>query len=637
MPFVFNSTFVKKFSFLLICCFLIPTAATAINEKHHIKAWHVVSPIAVADSIPIDTAFINFQDDNPTDRYSIANSYNGNLGSPIQTKIYFLRPLSSQFLFADTYYPYIIKPENITYYNTKTPYSKIAYNGGIATRHRDEDDVKFLFTVNANKKLNFGLDLNYLRAIGKYNNQSGTLFKGALFGSYDGERYSANGGLVFNNIKNYENGGLVNPADIHGPSDPENINVHLQNANAYSGYSYIAFVYNHHYSLGFSKEIQVSEDSVRTDFIPVTRFSHTLKLSDERRRYKEKAADTLFYKAGGPFYSRELTQDSTALRTISNVLAVSIEEEFNKWMRFGLSAYIANDIEQYTIMTDSATWGRKNEIHTKVGGVLSKQQGKRFKYNINAEFNILGPEAGDFNIGGNVGGYFRLWKDSMTIIAKGFVRNESPSFFIDQYRSNHFQWENDFNRTFRTQIGGILAIPTRSFALDVTVENITNHIYFGNNFLPTQHSGNIQVFSANLKQNFRLWKIHLENNVVYQASSDQKALPLPTLSLYHNLYYQDLWFKVLSIQAGVDLRYNTAYYAPLYMPATGQFATQDEVKIGNFPVMNVYLNFHLKQVRFFVKWYHFNSLFMENDYFSMPNYPINPAVFRVGLSWNFYN
>ena len=145
------------------------------------------------------------------------------------------------------------------------------------------------------------------------------------------------------------------------------------------------------------------------------------------------------------------------------------------------------------------------------------------------------------------------------------------------------------------------------------------------------------MLAGNLKQDFHFGKFTLENNAVYQLSSNQSVLPLPELTLYHNLYYHDLWFKVLSMQIGADVRFHTAYFAPAYMPATGQFHVQDEMKIGNYPVMHVYINAHLKRTRFFAQYYHINQLFMKGNYYSMPYYPINPATFRMGLTWNFYD
>lgn len=95
--------------------------------------------------------------------------------------------------------------------------------------------------------------------------------------------------------------------------------------------------------------------------------------------------------------------------------------------------------------------------------------------------------------------------------------------------------------------------------------------------------------------------------------------------------------QVLLTQVGVDCRYHTAYYAPAYMPATGQFHNQDAVMVGNYPFMNAYANFHLKRMRFFVMYAHVSRLFAEPRYFSAPHYPMNPAMLKVGLSWNFYD
>ena len=108
--------------------------------------------------------------------------------------------------------------------------------------------------------------------------------------------------------------------------------------------------------------------------------------------------------------------------------------------------------------------------------------------------------------------------------------------------------------------------------------------------------------------------------------------------LFRSLYYKDKFFKVLHAQIGVSVRYHTAYYGNTYMPATGAFHLQDAHLIGNYPEMNVYLNFHLKRMRFYVQYANWNSsLFGRSNYFSMPYYPQNPATFQFGLSWTFYD
>jgi hypothetical protein len=311
-------------------------------------------------------------------------------------------------------------------------------------------------------------------------------------------------------------------------------------------------------------------------------------------------------------------------------------EEFNKWMNFGLTAFIENDLQNYVFNKDSLI-NSSFRSTTSVGGILSKQRGQRFKYNVLGEFSFLGYKAGNFNLEANIGGFFKLWKDSISLVANGFLRSDKPTYFLNHYESNHFRWDNHFANIHRANVGGTFSIPTRSFSLNIAVENITQHVYFDTVATPKQFSGNIQVLAVNLKQNFHVGKFTLENNVVYQLSSEQSILPLPMLTLYHNLYYNDLWFKVLTIQFGANVRYHTAYYAPAYMPATGMFYNQTKTEIGNYPVVNAYINFHLKRTRFFIEYYHLNQMFMKGDYFSMPSYPINPANIKLGISWNFYD
>jgi hypothetical protein len=154
-----------------------------------------------------------------------------------------------------------------------------------------------------------------------------------------------------------------------------------------------------------------------------------------------------------------------------------------------------------------------------------------------------------------------------------------------------------------------------------------------------QHGGNIQVFSAMLEQNFKLGPLHWDNEITYQKSSNQSVLPLPQLNAYTNLYLLFRIAKVLRVQLGGDMRYYTSYYAPDYSPAIGQFATQDasysRIKIGNYPIINVYANLHLKNCRIYAGVNHVNA--NAGHAFWAPHYAINPLTFRFGLSWNFFN
>ncbi|GHT17611.1 hypothetical protein FACS189429_2060 [Bacteroidia bacterium] len=615
------------------------------------KVWHISELVAVADTVAADTLHLNFQDANPVDRFSIANSYNANMLSPLESKIYFDRPLTDNFLFDDVYAPYIQTIDNMRFYNTTTPFSNITYKSGGST-FRWEEEIYFLFTANFGKRFNIGTNIDYTVSHGEYNNQETQLFSPSIFATYDGRRYKFTAAATTNALSNYENGGILDTRYITSAdenefeSTPENIPVQMpkiQNGAGkygFSKYNYRTFYYNHQYCIGFERETKITPDSSRFDYIPVTRIVHTFQIDEHKKRYFEPqvVTDTTVY-ANTFFPERKETNDSVLRSTITNTLALHIEEEFNKWFRFGLTAYISNEYQKYYLANPDSTSHRDAFMNTKIGGILSKTRGHIFRYNVQGELGIQGYKAGNFLLKADLGGYFRLWNDSVVLRADGFMRLDAPSYFAEHYNSNHFVWENDFTNTYRTRIGGTLSIPTRGISLNARVENVLNYIYFDKNALPAQYGENIQIFAIGGRANLQIFKwLGWETEAVYQVSSQPDILPLPAFAVFSNLYYKSKWFSVLGIQAGVNARYNTAYYAPNYMPATGRFYAQNEIKAGNFPIVNTYLNFHLKQARIFVEYYHVNQLiFASGNYFSMPRYPLNPAMLKWGVSWNFYN
>ena len=58
--------------------------------------------------------------------------------------------------------------------------------------------------MNVNKRLNFGLDVNYIYGRGSFYNQSSDGLTGALNGSYRGEKYSIYFIAGLNNFRNFE-------------------------------------------------------------------------------------------------------------------------------------------------------------------------------------------------------------------------------------------------------------------------------------------------------------------------------------------------------------------------------------------------------------------------------------------------
>ena len=142
-----------------------------------------------------------------------------------------------------------------------------------------------------------------------------------------------------------------------------------------------------------------------------------------------------------------------------------------------------------------------------------------------------------------------------------------------------------------------------------------------------------------MAQDLRFGPVNLELVGTYQTSSKEDILPLPKFNLYANLYLRFKIAGVLKTDFGADVRYFTTYHAPDYVPGLGQYAVQENkasrVDIGNYPIVNVYANFHLQHTRFFIMMSHVNS--SDGNYFLTPHYPLNDRILRFGVSWNFFN
>ena len=630
------------------------SACTLLSAKEKIKTvirtWQLPRPIALADTQQVDTAFLNYPMREWLNDYSISNVWNGNIISPVQSRVYFSRLNSIEDIFAENYQPYILTPQDVRYYNTTVPFSSIAYKKGFTTYH-EENDLNFLFTGNLNRKTNLGLKLNYTNGAGHYAKQEGKLFNGAVFGSYNGTHYNLHAAVTFNTLSNFENGGIRDIQDLGGTLRSEDIPVRME---AMSGYKYISGYLNHYYSFCAEKKRtekvpfvnnfgeQDTRDTVLIDYVPLITIAHTFETTNSVRRYIEKNAQQGYFDT--TYVNPAATHDSTNVLNIHNTLAVTFEEAFNTKLHFGATVFARNECQRYMNLASDTTdtlFANKWVNNTFIGGAIYKKTGKIFRYGVDGEVCLIGYKQWEFDVNGYIDARFRAGKDTMQISAQAYVKNETPLWYENHYLSNHFRWENDFNKTYRFYVGGKWAYPTKWIkpAIKVGFENITNPIWWNEKGLPQQFDGNIQVLSVDVTCNLTTPWVNLDNNVVYQLSSSD-YLPLPSFTLYHNLYYHGTWFKALDAQIGVDLRFHTKYFAPILNPATGQFCVQNEVEIGNYPVMNVYASFFVRSLhlRFLAHYTHFNNLFMRKDrnFLIMPNYPYNPDVFRAGIAWQFY-
>lgn len=400
-----------------------------------------------------------------------------------------------------------------------------------------------------------------------------------------------------------------------------------------------------------------------TEFVPVASIIHTFQMRNLDHTFFDQGNNSGFYTNKYWGGSGDI-MDITNVMSVRNTIGLAMNEGFRKWVKMGLTFFATHEYRKYAQpvhMPDTAYQSNDSEHEVLIGAEIRKAEGKTLHYNANGEFCLVGPNVGDFNIQAEGDLNFRLGKrDTATFVVRANIQNQKPTYLLRNYRNAYVHWDNNnLSRQFRTGVQGEIKYSRTRTRLRFGWENLTNYTYLAmeNTLKPgasigsvvpgdythsvavRQSDASVQVFTASISQDL-VWKfLGWENEVTFQHSTNQDVLPLPSVNIYSNLYLHFRIAKVLRVQLGGDIRFFTSYYAPDYFGAVGQFAVQDannpRMKIGKYPIVNVYANLHLKHCRIYVNVAHVNA--GAGNMFLVPHMPMNPLTINFGVSWNFFN
>lgn len=400
-----------------------------------------------------------------------------------------------------------------------------------------------------------------------------------------------------------------------------------------------------------------------TEFVPVASIIHTFQMRNLEHTFLDQGNNSGFYTNKYWGGSGDI-MDITNVMSVRNTIGLAMNEGFRKWVKMGLTFFATHEYRKYAQpvhMPDTVFQGNDTEHEVLIGAEIRKAEGKTLHYNANGEFCLVGPNVGDFNIQAEGDLNFRLGKrDTATFVVRANIQNQKPTYLLRNYRNAYVHWDNNnLSRQFRTGLQGEIRYSRTRTRLRFGWENLTNYTYlamentlkpgasigsvlpgdYTHNVCVRQSDASVQVFTASISQDL-IWKIlGWENEVTFQHSTNQDVLPLPAVNIYSNLYLHFRIAKVLRVQLGGDIRFFTSYYAPDYFGAVGQFAVQDannpRMKIGKYPIVNVYANLHLKHCRIYVNVAHVNA--GAGNMFLVPHMPMNPLTINFGVSWNFFN
>ena len=642
-----------------------------------------------------DTTYNYHFNDYPFYKEDVNVSYLGVIGSPVQTYDYFKREEEENVVFYSPYRIYNYSPDNLPMFNTKTPYTELAYWGTLfANQEKEESDIKILTTQNILPELNVTLEYHRYGGNGMLKREDVDNRTFVASTNYMGKRYLMHAGYIYNKIEKSENGGIVDNTWIRDTTvDVREVDVHLQNASntvkkntVFLDQTY-RIPFNFINNIGKKKEMKAEQ--ARRDSIMAsgdsTAISEYLEMEQERLALEASAeeADTVDRDITTAFighsseysvftkmytdeidsgesgqYGRDLynnrfylnptsTADSQRVMKFENRLFIRLQPWSDDGVVSKLDVGIGDKLLQYYDFSRTQNYLSKgtnvvrNSVYLYAG---AQGQIKKFmKWDAMGRYTFLGAEINDFmvdaNLGFNIFPFRKARKSPVSFNAHFNTSLKEPDWYQQHYLSNHYRWDNSFGKISETRIEASAAIPHWKLKATFGYALLSNNIYYDTEGIVRQNATPMSVMTASLSKNFRLWKFHFDHQALFQLSSNTDVLPLPTLALNFRYYFQfDVVKKVMQMQIGANAWYTTRWYAPAYSPALGLFHNQTEERYGNSPYIDAFVNIQWKRACIFVKLVNAGMGWPERsvDYFGAHHYIRPQRAIKFGIFWPFY-
>ena len=605
------------------------------------RQWTLSSDYTEEITIPLDTTFSLFNHYRKTDKYSDFNAYLGNYGLPLYQINFFDRQWEPDRYLYTYYFPFMYTPANTRFVNTHVPFTELVWTTG-GGRTKAEQTFRVRHSQNISRKLNFGLIYDVVHSLGQYDYQKASDNNFLLHSSYNGDTYAAYFAAGINNHISYENGG-IDGVEYLSQYSPQDVPVKLNEANNSQSRlknRYLMLVQR--YSPGGKRDTATGQLK-RSG--PVT-FSYIGTYEWTKRRYFDHYPASTFYDT--LMISNRLTEDSLSQNLLSNTVRVDFAAGSARRFRIGAGAGVRSELRGFgqVVPGDSLTRPDTVSSHQSslvLTGKVFNSIGSKFGWSATGDLWFQGYRAGDFIVDGRIYKDFATSRKGMiTWDATIAVASYTPSFWYHRWGSNNFSWQHDYGKEFRLTAGSSLVWPERYLSMKFNYAVIDNFIYMGNDATPAHNQGALSVAALSVRKDLVVWKLHWDNTVLLQTSSNNDVLSLPLVT-GRSAFFFDHLIKFSStggelyFQLGAEAMIHTSYHAMRYMPATGRYFSQSDTEIGNYPFINVFLNMKVKRTRLFIMFDHVNSGLMGYNYFLVPDYPLNTRMLRIGVAWTFYD
>ena len=578
----------------------------------------------------VDTSILNSHKYDPADRSYNLRATLGNIGSASRSVIPYPFHSTPGFDYGiHALDPWLFQNDSVKYYKVQKTYTDIKYVQGA----KKEIFFKAAFSRNLYKSLNIGFDFRVLSSTGFYQRQLNNTVNFVLTAQYftPDRRYAVIANMILNRVKNQENGGLEYDSLFTQDLEENRFNIPVNLQSAQNRVRETGVYVKNYFTLTFRGKTGDTTRPPRKE-LNLGRLVYSFQYNRQIHHFQDTDPVGDFYPTY--YYDSTLTNDSLQAKRFINEIgwtnpAKKAGKEF-KTLLIDLRLR-----HQYIELYDIEGINYLVQWTPLAGLAFQPYYGLRLEA---AAAYVMGDyNDGDVGIRADMGVKTgNRQSKSGTLHILGVYALQEPSWFMHRYYGNHFRWDTAFDKQGIITWGGYY--DWRFLNAGATISRINHYAYLGTSATPEQLTDEIGYFMAWLRFNIPVWRFNFEGRFAYQDVSGTEALQVPAFT--GNLtasFVQPLFKGAATIEPGVNLYYNTAYYANQYMPDIRSFYLQFDQKIGNYLYMDVFLNVKIQRARIFLMYSHFNAGWMGNDYFTTPTYPMPDAAFRFGVTWRFHD
>lgn len=534
---------------------------------------------------------------------------------------------------------YIMNGDNITFPIIYQPFTDITYMMG----DKKEQHLEVLFCREFLPRffITLNYDLDFSPGAYKRSKMQNSFFNTNLRYYTKDERYGISGYYYNNKIDVQENGGIKYDSIFINnlETDRSVIDVNLSNASNLIKVS--GFAIDQYFNI-LSQNVEISEDSsYRKRKIDIGRINYHFEYQQNRSIYEDKQPLSSFYKMYDPILDSTKTFDSIYFHNIKNVIYWNTlgYKKYDQDIPFYLTFGLEHDYTYHSGYTDFITKERFNKntynsLSANAGIIINLFRSTRISGS--GQLITNGYHAGDFFISGQ-------WKQYIGTKNKNFgsilfdinINRQSEDWFEEYYYSNNFRWDNNFKPSQSLLLKASYEL--KSFNIGIEQTTINDYIYFNYDAKPSQHDGTINIWSLYSTFNLKLNRFEFIGFASLQSTDNDDIIHIPSFHGKIKLGYTlPIVKNISSVQPSIVINYFTEYYADAYMPALRTFYLQNEVKVGNYPYIDLCVTFKIKRANIFVQYTNMYSLTSDNRYFTTPHYPMRDSRFCLGVNWRLY-